>query len=153
VTNYKRLCRTTGLRSGKRRKPIRDGSEAGAIRVAYDIGLLPERKPKELAGALHLESRDIQVDDITVYFDSSDGWIYKGSNLRIEEIRVGRQVVKMLAELGNKQTTACIVEHLDITRQTEAVGDWQRSNAMILQSGRPSHQKALANHATYARPC
>ncbi len=104
-------------RKGGSEDPFETVRGAGAIRAAYDIGFLLERQAKEPEAVLRVESRDIQVEDMTIRFDPSAGWTYEGSSLRIEEIRAGRRVVKALVELGDGQTTDEIAKHLGITRQ------------------------------------
>lgn len=90
---------------------------AGAIRAAYDIGLLVERKGKEPEAVLRVESRDVQVEDMTIRFESSAGWTYEGDDRRIEQIRAGRRAVKAIMELGDGQTTEAIAQHLKISKQ------------------------------------
>lgn len=90
---------------------------AGAIRAAYDIGLLVERKGKEPEAVLRVESRDVQADDMTIRFEPSGGWTYEGDDRRIEQIRAGRRAVQALQEMGDGQTTEAIAQHLGISRQ------------------------------------
>lgn len=90
---------------------------AGAIRAAYDTGLLLQRKGKEPEAVLRVESRDVQVEDMTIKFDSTTGWTYEGDDTRIDEIRAGRKAVKALREMGDGQTTEAIAQHLGISRQ------------------------------------
>ncbi len=104
-------------RKGGSEDPFETIRGAGAIRAAYDVGLLVERKGKEPEAVLRVESRDIQVEGMTIRFDPSAGWVCEGSSLRIEKIRAGRRVVKALIELGDGQTVERIAEHLGITRQ------------------------------------
>lgn len=73
---------------------------AGAIRGAYDVGIVIERKPKEREALLRFESRDIEAEDMTIQFDGAHGWKYEGDGARIEEIRAGRAVVQALRAMG-----------------------------------------------------
>jgi RecA-family ATPase len=91
---------------------------AGAIRGAYDVGVVIQRKPREAEAVLHVESRDVDADDMTIKFDGATGWSYEGDGCAIEEIRAGREVVKALRELGNLQTTEAIAAHRGRDRST-----------------------------------
>lgn len=98
---------------------------AGAIRGAYDLGIVIQRKPGEAEAVLRVESRDVEVDDMTIRFEGATGWSYEGDGARIEDIRAGRKVVKALRELGDGQTVEDIAAHMRITR--EAAGQQLRA--------------------------
>ena len=90
---------------------------AGAIRAAYDVGLLFERKVGEAEALLRVESRDVQADDMTLRWDAS-GWSYEGDGGRIEELRAGRRALQALRELGDGQTTDDVAKHLNVARSS-----------------------------------
>lgn len=91
---------------------------AGAIRGAYDVGIVIQRKPKEAEATLQVESRDIEADDMTIKFDGATGWSYEGNAAKLNDIRAGRYAVKALQELGDdEQTTDAVAEHLGVSRQ------------------------------------
>ena len=90
---------------------------AGAIRGAYDVGFVLQRKQKEREALLCVESRDIEVEDMTISFDGATGWSHEGDGTRIESIRAGRKVVAALANLGDRQTAEAIGQYLSITPQ------------------------------------
>jgi len=92
---------------------------ASSIRGAYDLGAILERKNKELEATLKFESRDAEIDDMTIVFEPATGWRYEGDITRIEEINAGRKVVKALTEIGEgKYTCDEIAKHMGITYQS-----------------------------------
>ena len=116
---------------------------AGAIRAAYDVGMLIQRKEKEPEAVLRFESRDLQIEDMTIHFDPETGWRYEGDARRIEEIRAGRRVVQALAELGDAQTADAIAEHLGISKQAA----WQQ----LTKAERDGLVKRRTEHVDGAR--
>lgn len=90
---------------------------AGAIRAAYDVGLLFERKAGENEALLRVESRDVQADDMTLRWDAASGWSYEGDGGRLEELRAGRRALQALRELGDA-TTDDVAKHLNIARSS-----------------------------------
>lgn len=99
-------------------------SGAGAIRGAYDVGLVLDRKRGEREAVLAFESRDLELEDVTIYFDPAHGWQYLGSASRRDEIRAGRRVVQALRELslsdperGGWFTTAEIAQALEVGQE------------------------------------
>jgi hypothetical protein len=91
---------------------------ASSIRGAYDLGAILERKNKELEATLKFESRDAEIDDMTIKFDPTKGWQYEGGIKRIDEITAGRKVVKALSEMGGgKYSCDEIAKHIGITLQ------------------------------------
>lgn len=104
-------------RKGGSDDPFETIRGAGAIRAAYDVGLVLERQGKEREAVLRVESRDIEAEDMTIRFDPAQGWTYEGGPARIEEIRAGRRVVQALRELGDGRTTEEIAKHMGISRQ------------------------------------
>ena len=99
---------------------------AGSIRQAYDVGVVMQRKKGEKEAKLVVESRDAEINDMTISFEGgSTGWKYEGDGERLETIRAGKAVVKALSELGGEAAVAELASHLKITPQ--AVG--QQLNA------------------------
>jgi archaellum biogenesis ATPase FlaH len=93
---------------------------AGAIRGAYDVGLVLQREKDEKEAQLHIESRDIDTDGMTIKFDKAQGWIYEGDSNALEKIRAGRKAIQALremGEMGEKFTTEEIATHLSISPQ------------------------------------
>jgi RecA-family ATPase len=88
---------------------------AGAIRGAYDVGVVIQRKPKEAEAILRVESRDVEADDMTIKFEGVTGWSYEGDGAKIDDIRAGKRVVTALQELGDDQTKKEIAQHLGIS--------------------------------------
>lgn len=104
-------------RKGESEDPFEMIRGAGAIRGAYDVGLVLQRKPKEAEAVLSIECRDFDAFDMTVKFDAAQGWSYEGAGEQIQRIRAGRAVVRALGSLGDGATTTQIAEHLRITPQ------------------------------------
>lgn len=101
---------------------------AGAIRGAYDVGIVLQRDPNEKEAALHIESRDIDADGMTIKFDKSQGWIYEGNGDALEKIRAGRRVLQAMREMGGMgdwHSIADIAKHMQIT--TQAAGQQLRA--------------------------
>lgn len=72
---------------------------ASAIRGAYDVGLILERKPGEREAILHTESRDLDVRNMTLrQADNGAGWKYVGDAHELEKIRAGRKVLDAMLE-------------------------------------------------------
>ena len=92
---------------------------ASSIRGAYDLGAILERKNKEAEATLKFESRDAEIDDMTIKFDPAKGWQYEGDIKRIDEITAGRKVVKALSDMGGgKYTRDEIARHMGIVPQS-----------------------------------
>lgn len=73
---------------------------ASAIRGGYDVGLLLDRKPDEAEAVLHAESRDVDVENMTLRQSAHGaGWEYVGSSFEIEKIRAGRQTLQAMLEM------------------------------------------------------
>lgn len=72
---------------------------ASAIRGAYDMGLILERKPGEREAILHAESRDLDIRNMTLrQADEGAGWVYVGDAHELEKIRAGRKVLEVMLE-------------------------------------------------------
>lgn len=116
---------------------------AGAIRGAYDLGLLIQRKQKEREALLCVESRDIEAADMTISFEGATGWSYEGDASKIDHIRAGRKVVKALQQLGDRKTVEEIAESMGIARQS--AGDQLRAaelQGLVTRESAPTEGKA-----------
>jgi KaiC/GvpD/RAD55 family RecA-like ATPase len=91
---------------------------ASAIRAAYDVGMLLVRKPGEREALLRLESRDIDVEGMTIrQTDGQAGWEVVGDITALTRLRSGRRVVEALSEMGDWQTVEDIAEYMQISTQ------------------------------------
>jgi hypothetical protein len=104
-------------RKGEAEDPFELIRGAGAIRGAYDVGVVIQRKPRELEAVLHIEARDIESDDMTIRFDGATGWSYEGNGERIAEIRAGRAVLRALNDLGDDQPTEAVATKLGVSKE------------------------------------
>lgn len=102
-------------RKGDSEDPFELIRGAGAIRAAYDLGIVIQRKQGEAEAVLKVESRDIEAEDATIRFEGATGWSYEGEGARIEDIRAGRKVVAALLELGEDKTVEEIAGHMGVT--------------------------------------
>ena len=94
---------------------------ASALRGAYDVGLLLDRRQGEREAVLHIEARDYEAGGLTIrQHENGNGWAYVGEAKAINQIRAGRNVISALEDLGDDLTTDEIAEYLQLTRQ--AVG-------------------------------
>lgn len=121
------------LTKGKTEDPFDAVRGGGAIRAAYDVGLVLERKGKEREAVLRTETRDIPLEDMTIMFDGSTGWSYQGDAAVYEGITAGRKVVTALSELHDRKSTDEIAKHLGISYQA-ALGQLTRAEARKLVS-------------------
>lgn len=116
---------------------------AGAIRGAYDLGLLIQRKQKEREALLCVESRDIEAEDMTISFEGATGWSYEGDASKLDDIRAGKKVVKALQQLGDQKTVEEIAQALNVTR--EAAGQQLRAAELqgkVVRESAPTEGKA-----------
>lgn len=91
---------------------------ASALRGAYDVGLLLERKQDEREGILHMESRDVDLSNMTIrQAGDGAGWECLGNGSEINRIRAGRRVVEALRENGDGLTAEEVGELLKVSRQ------------------------------------
>lgn len=91
---------------------------ASALRGAYDLGMLLDRRPAEQEAILHLEARDFNVTNLTIrQAQGGAGWELVGEGNIIRHIRAGRKVVEALEELG-EATAEELAKHLGVSRQT-----------------------------------
>jgi hypothetical protein len=94
---------------------------ASALRGAYDVGLMLDRRQGEREAVLHVESRDFEAAGLTIrQREGGRGWDLVGEAREIARIRVGRKVIEAIEELGGRVTVDELAEHLQISRQ--AVG-------------------------------
>jgi hypothetical protein len=95
---------------------------ASAIRGGYDVGLLLERKPGEREAILYAESRDVDVENMTLQqVPDGAGWECIGNALEIEKIRAGRKTLQALIDLDpddNGLTVKEIAEHRKVSEAT-----------------------------------
>ena len=94
---------------------------ASALRGAYDVGLLLDRRQGEREAVLHIEARDYEAAGMTLrQREDGGGWDVLGEAKAIAQIRVGRKVLEELAETGGGMTADELTTSLQISRQ--AVG-------------------------------
>ncbi|MBP8056841.1 MAG: AAA family ATPase [Chloroflexi bacterium] len=92
---------------------------ASAIRGAYDVGMLLERKQTEKEAILHLESRDVDVSDMTIrQVANGVGWESLGDSQEIQNIRAGREIVLAIETHGEGLTVEELAEATGKTKQT-----------------------------------
>jgi hypothetical protein len=92
---------------------------ASALRGAYDLGLLLERKQGEREAILHCESRDLSVEPITIQqAENGAGWECIGNGHYIKELRAGRQIVETITEHGEGLTVKELAEFSGKSQQT-----------------------------------
>ena len=94
---------------------------ASALRGAYDVGLMLDRRQGEREAVLHVEARDFQSVSLTIrQREDGGGWDVIGQAKAIERIRVGRKVMEAIEALGGNATVDDLVSYMQISRQ--AVG-------------------------------
>lgn len=72
---------------------------ASAIRGGYDVGLVLERKQGEREAVLHAESRDVDVESMTLrQAEDGAGWLYLGNSSAIKNVRAGKATLSVLLE-------------------------------------------------------
>ncbi len=142
------------VRKGEAEDPFDLIRGAGAIRGAYDTGIVLQRKPKEAEAILRIESRDTEADDMTIKFDSATGWSYEGNGQRILDIRAGRAVLRALYDLGDDQPTEAVAERLGVSKEaarkqlTSALGQGlvSRKDEQTQQGRKPRDLWSLVSH-------
>jgi KaiC/GvpD/RAD55 family RecA-like ATPase len=91
----------------KTENPFDNLRGASAIRNAYDVGLLLRREHNQREATLHVESRDFDVDDMTIkQADNGAGWEYLGDAAVGVALAAGRIGVADLLAAGDGSTTA-----------------------------------------------
>lgn len=84
---------------------------ASALRGAYDVGLLLERKQDEREAILHMESRDVDLSNMTIrQADGGAGWECIGAASELKRIRAGRVIVETIRESGEGLTAKELAE-------------------------------------------
>lgn len=129
---------------------------ASAIRGAYDVGLMMDRRQGEREAVLHIEARDFESGGLTIrQRDNGSGWDVVGEAQEIQRIRVGRTVIEALEEFEGGATADELTDYLQISRQ--AVGHQlrlcERDGTIIRipgtreggSRGRPKDRWALAD--------
>jgi hypothetical protein len=92
---------------------------ASALRGAYDVGLLLDRKQGEREAVLHVEARDFEGQAVTIrQKESGNGWDVVGAGREIVEIRAGRRVIEALADFENGAAADELAEALGISKAT-----------------------------------
>jgi len=127
--------------------PFNSVRGAGAIRGSYDMGIVLQRDPKEKEAILHVESRDVEVEAMTITFDKSGGWTYSGDGAEIEKLRGGRKAIKALQEMGDWQTLKDIATQMGVTEQ--AAGQQLRA---LLEKGHVKRKNLDTPVKTGGRP-
>lgn len=79
---------------------------AGAIRGAYDIGMLLKRSGNDGTSRLRVESRDRQIPDMSLKFEGGAGWSLAEGQQNQEHVFPGSGAYAALLELGGKGTIA-----------------------------------------------
>ena len=91
---------------------------ASAIRNAYDVGMMLDRRHGEKQATLHVESRDFDAADMSIkQSDNGAGWEYLGAVAEVAEMAAGRVGVADLMTAGNGSTTAEIAAATGKTSQ------------------------------------
>lgn len=84
---------------------------ASAIRGGYDVGLLLDRKQDEREAVLHMESRDVDLSNMTIQQAANGaGWECLGTGAVITELRAGRDAVKAMLDYGDGVTVDDLAE-------------------------------------------
>lgn len=112
---------------------------ASAIRGAYDVGLMMDRRQGEREAVLHVEARDFEGGGLTIrQRDDGSGWDVVGEAKEIAQIRTGRKVLEALADNGGGMTADELTEYLQISRQ--AVGQQltlaEKGNTVVRRPGK-----------------
>lgn len=128
---------------------------ASALRGAYDVGLLLDRKQGEREAVLHVEARDFEGQAVTIrQRDGGDGWDVMGGRKEITRIRTATKVLGYLEE-QSEATVEELAEHLAISKQAvrhqlnrlEGEGKVCRLDRPSEGSGRPVGLWMLADNA------
>ena len=85
---------------------------AGAIRGAYDIGMLLKRSGSDGTSRLRVESRDRQVPDMSLKFEGGAGWRVVESQQNLEQTFPGSGAYAALLQLGGKATIAEVAKKM-----------------------------------------
>ncbi len=121
---------------------------ASALRGAYDVGLLLDRRQGEREAVLHIEARDYEAGGLTIrQHENGNGWELVGEAQDIINIRAGRRVINALADLEEGATAEELAELLAISRP--AVGKQLKAaqrdgHVMILRTERINNGRPAA---------
>ena len=113
---------------------------AGAIRGAYDVGLVLDRKKSEDEAVLHMESRDMALKPITIrQVANNGGWQHVGDEQAITNIRAGRKVVEALQKEGDGATAQELSEILgvSVSATQKQLNNAERDGLVRKESGKP----------------
>ena len=92
---------------------------ASAIRGGYDTGFILERNPGEKEAILHAESRDIDLENMTLrQSETGAGWVYLGNSHLIDEIRAGKKTIEAMLEIdpnGEGVTAKAVSKHRGVS--------------------------------------
>ena len=130
---------------------------ASAIRGGYDVGFLLDRKPGESEAVLHAESRDVDVENMTIR-QSSDGagWEYVGSSFEIEKIRAGKQTLQAMLEMDQEHAGLTVKEIATFRNVSEATTYKQlerlEASAYVLREEQSSTQMGKKADIWYVAP-
>jgi len=118
---------------------------ASAIRGAYDVGLVLERKPGEREAVLHVESRDSDVRPMTLrQAENGAGWEYLGDSHELERVRAGRKVLETMLEHDASSDGMTAKQIADIRKVSEAAIHKQltrlESDGYLCREPQPSTQ-------------
>jgi hypothetical protein len=112
---------------------------ASSLRGAYDLGMVLERKQGEREAILHFESRDLEIDNLTIrQSDGGAGWECLGGASELPRIRAGRAIVTALQEHGDGCTVAelaaaCGKSEQTLRRQLQTA----EKRALVVQATEP----------------
>jgi RecA-family ATPase len=118
---------------------------ASAIRGGYDVGLLLDRKPDESEAVLHAESRDVDVENMTIRQSAHGaGWEYVGSSFEIEKIRAGKQTLQAMLEMDSDHAGLTVKEIATFRKVSETTTYKQlerlEEGGYVLREEQPSTQ-------------
>lgn len=130
---------------------------ASAIRGGYDVGLLLDRKPDESEAILHAESRDVDVENMTLRQSTGGaGWEYVGSSFEIEKIRAGRQTLQAMLEMDQDDVGLTVKEISSFRSVSEATTYKQlerlEEGGYVFRNEQPSTQMGKKADIWYVAP-
>lgn len=92
---------------------------ASALRGGYDVGMVLDRKRGEREAVLHMESRDVDLSELTIrQAESGAGWECLGDGNRIKTIRAGRAVVEAMTLHGDGMSADQLAALMDKAKAT-----------------------------------
>lgn len=117
---------------------------ASALRGAYDVGLLLDRRQGEREAVLHIEARDFMTESLTIrQREDGSGWEMVGGAKAISRIRTGRRMIDAITEFPGGVTVDELCEHLQISRQSisQQLNSAERDGTVVRRPG-PLNGKA-----------